>query len=68
MSTAIPAVENFRKLIYVAENENQFVEQITGALKEKDPEVVFRRRVCAGEHSWEAHVAEKLRLAQVHLK
>jgi glycosyltransferase involved in cell wall biosynthesis len=68
VATAIPAVDNFRDLIYVAENENQFVEQITRALKEKDPEVVLRRRVCAAEHSWEAHVAEKLRLVQVHLK
>jgi glycosyltransferase involved in cell wall biosynthesis len=68
VATAIPAVDNFRDLIYVAENENQFVEQITRALIEKDPEVVLRRRACAGEHSWEAHVAEKLRLVQVHLK
>jgi hypothetical protein len=54
-------------LIYVAENENQFVEQITRALKEKDPEVVLRRQACAGEHSWEAHVAEKRRLVNLHI-
>jgi len=67
VATAIPAVESFRNLIYVAEDENQFVEQVACALHEKDPDVILRRRACAREHSWEAHVAEKLRLVHLHL-
>ena len=67
VATAIPAVESFRNLIYVAEDESQFVEQVACALKEKNPGVILRRQACAREHSWEAHVAEKLRLVQLHL-
>jgi glycosyltransferase involved in cell wall biosynthesis len=67
VATAIPAVEGFRDLIYVADNENQFVEQVDVALKEKDPEIVLLRRACASEHSWEAHVAEKIRLVHMHI-
>jgi glycosyltransferase involved in cell wall biosynthesis len=67
VATAIPAVEGFRNLMYVAENENHFVEQVACALKEKDPDLASRRQACAREHNWEAHVAEKLRLVQLHL-
>lgn len=67
VATAIPAVESFRNLIYVAENENQFVELVARALKEKDPDLILRRQACAREHNWEAHVAEKLRLVELHL-
>jgi glycosyltransferase involved in cell wall biosynthesis len=67
VATAIPAVENFRNLMYVAENENQFVEKVACALNERDPDLVLRRQACAREHNWEAHVAEKLRLVQLHL-
>ncbi len=67
VATAIPAVDGFRNLMYVAADENQFVEQVALALEEKDPDLVLRRQACAREHNWEAHVAEKLRLVQLHL-
>jgi len=57
VATAIPAVESFRNLIYVAEDENQFVEQVP-VPEGKDPAVILRKTGLArGEHSWEAHVA-----------
>ena len=35
VATAIPAVDGFRNLMYVAANENQFVEQVALALRGK---------------------------------
>jgi glycosyltransferase involved in cell wall biosynthesis len=67
VATAIPAVKGFRELIYVADDERHFLEQVARALKERDSDMVLRRRACAREHSWDAHVAEKLRIIQLHL-
>jgi glycosyltransferase involved in cell wall biosynthesis len=64
VATAIPAVEDFRQLIYVAENEAQFVESVRRATMESDPELSLRRQQCALQHSWEAHVSEKVRVIQ----
>lgn len=63
VTTAIPAVEGFEDLLYVAHNEDQFEEQVRRALQERDPELEQRRQACAQAHSWEAHVDRKAALA-----
>jgi glycosyltransferase involved in cell wall biosynthesis len=67
VATAIPAVQAFRHLMYVADGPEQFVECVERALAESDTGLVAQRRVQAQAHSWEAHVARKLALIAEHL-
>jgi glycosyltransferase involved in cell wall biosynthesis len=67
VATAIPAVEEFRKFIYVADTPGQFVEAVALAVAENQPEKKLRRQECARQHSWEVHLAAKSRLIGEHL-
>ena len=67
VATAIPAVEGFRKFIYVADTPGQFVEAVALAVAENQPEKKLRRQECARQHSWEMHIGEKSRLIRQHM-
>jgi glycosyltransferase involved in cell wall biosynthesis len=60
VTTAIPAVQEFRHLMYVADNHADFVRHVDTALAEQDTARPAARRACAREHSWEKHVARKI--------
>jgi glycosyltransferase involved in cell wall biosynthesis len=62
VAMAVPAVEEFRDLLYVARNPAQFVELVYLALTEHAPAKRLRRQECARQHTWESHLAEKARL------
>jgi glycosyltransferase involved in cell wall biosynthesis len=67
VAMAIPAVEEFRDLLYVAEDSAQFVDLVALALAEHARDKRLRRQECARQHSWESHLGEKARLIQEHL-
>lgn len=67
VTTAIPAVESFRDLMYVADNAEAFRQYVAQALLEHDPQRVVERQQCAQQHTWEVHVAQKMRLIRQHM-
>jgi glycosyltransferase involved in cell wall biosynthesis len=67
VSTAISAVQDFRELIYVAENHRGFASLLQTALQERDDQLRERRQSCARQHTWDAHVAAKVKVIQEHL-
>lgn len=67
VSTAIEAVKSFRELIYVAEDSAQFLDLVERALCEQDETLAERRRACARQHTWEAHVSAKSTLIEQYL-
>jgi len=57
VSTAIPAVRGFSPgLIYVAENEQAFCQQVREALAERDPDLIRRRQEFASQNTWDKRV------------
>ena len=67
VATAIPAVENFRELIYVADGPAEFIKYVALGAEENNAGKCLRRQECARKHSWEVHVSEKARLIEQHL-
>ncbi len=67
VATAIPAVNAFGDLVYVAADYDEFVQKVGLALKESNPELARRRQECARQHSWESHVQQKISLIATHL-
>ena len=64
VTTAIPAVEPMRDLLYVSDSAGDFLLNTSKALAEVDPEVVARRMQRASNHTWESHVRRKRELLQ----
>jgi glycosyltransferase involved in cell wall biosynthesis len=67
VATAIPAVEDFRDLIYVADDHEQFLLRITAALSEADPGLNAARMECARHHDWQTHVNQKIKIIETQL-
>ena len=67
VATPIPAVEEFRDLLYVVDDLAEYSSVVARAAAEDDPDLVERRKACAREHSWEAHVAEKVNYIEENL-
>ena len=67
VTTAIPAVDEFRHLLYVADSPEDFIRLVDRALAEENPDLLSRRLTCAGKHTWEAHVSDKMELIARHL-
>jgi glycosyltransferase involved in cell wall biosynthesis len=67
VSTAIDAVKDLRELIYIADTYEDFVPLLRRALQENDDELRRRRRNCARQHTWEAHVAAKSSIIRKYL-
>jgi glycosyltransferase involved in cell wall biosynthesis len=68
VTTAIPAVEPLRDLMYVSDSHEQFLANTLAALREADPALVADRTAYASTRTWEAHVARKLDLLRAELK
>jgi glycosyltransferase involved in cell wall biosynthesis len=62
VTTAIPAVEPLRDLMYVSRSHEEFVDNVAKALHESDVELMAARTAYASTRTWEAHVARKLEL------
>jgi glycosyltransferase involved in cell wall biosynthesis len=52
----IPAVEGYENLLYIAEGQRDFVEQINRALNEDSPDRIFQRVAAMELESWDARV------------
>jgi hypothetical protein len=64
---AIPAVENLRHLVRVADSYEEFLAHVRAALTADDPADVQRRMEFSRRHGWEQHVEKKLALIAGHL-
>jgi glycosyltransferase involved in cell wall biosynthesis len=62
VTTAIPAVEPLRNLMYVCHSHDDFIQSTQIALQEQDTQKLAARRAYASTRTWEAHVARKLDL------
>jgi glycosyltransferase involved in cell wall biosynthesis len=59
VATQIPAVEKHREFLYVASNEDEFVELVSKALRADSARDRLRRQEHARKHDWSAHVTRK---------
>jgi GT2 family glycosyltransferase len=53
VSVALPELEPFRDLLYLAADREDFLAQLDRALVEDDPKMVERRRSFAAQNTWE---------------
>lgn len=53
VSVALPELEPFRDLLYIADSREDFVTQLDRALTEDDPAMIERRRSFAAENTWQ---------------
>ncbi len=53
VSVALPELEPFRDLLYVADSREDFVTQLDRALVENDPTMIERRRKFAAQNTWQ---------------
>jgi glycosyltransferase involved in cell wall biosynthesis len=67
VATPIPAVEEFRDLMYVVDDLAEYSQVVNHAASEKNTDKVERRLACAQDHSWEIHVAEKVNYIEENL-
>jgi glycosyltransferase involved in cell wall biosynthesis len=67
VTTAIPAVEPLRHLMYVSDSHEQFITNADLALGEDCPSVVGPRVSYASTRTWEAHVARKCELLRTEM-
>jgi len=67
LATAIPAVEDFRDLIYVANDYEQFLQKIGTALTETDLALSAWRLERARQHDWQSHLNQKINIIETHL-
>ena len=52
VSVALPELEPYRDLLYLASDADDFLGQLDRAVAEDDPDLVQRRRQFAARHSW----------------
>jgi len=53
VSVALPELEPYRDLLYIADSREDFVTQLDRALTEDDPAMIERRRSFAAENTWQ---------------
>ena len=56
VATALPELEPFEDLLYMAQDHDDFVEKLDAALGERDPELCHRRIARARENTWKARL------------
>jgi len=56
VSTNIPAVQDFREVLTIADNEPDFIRGIQQALQADTPEARARRQAVARQNTWEHRV------------
>ena len=52
VSSPLPEVQEYRDLVYVANNPEEFVAQLEAAMEENNPKAAFKRRLVAERESW----------------
>ena len=57
VSSALPEVQEFNDLVYVANNPQEFAMQLEAAMEENNPAAAFKRRAIAQRESWTARCA-----------
>lgn len=67
VATAIPAVNDFRDLIYVVDDCEQLLPKIATALSEADPALTASRVERAQQHTWQSHVNQKMNIIDCQL-
>jgi glycosyltransferase involved in cell wall biosynthesis len=68
VSTGLPAVADFRELVYVAQNPTEFIQQVDLALSQPDPERPQQQYAVVKQHSWSARVKEISELLEKYLE
>ena len=68
VSTDLPAVRNFKGLVRIAEDIEDFERQILEALQDKDKELCQQRLEAAGNNSWQKRVETILKVIDTNLK
>jgi len=56
VATAIPAVQDFREVLYIEDNEEAFIQAIARAMTESSPAAIARRQRIARQNTWEQRV------------
>jgi glycosyltransferase involved in cell wall biosynthesis len=64
----LPELERIRNLIYLAKNENEFIQLINQALKENDQQIKQKRIEYARQNSWENRVSRLLEVISFELE
>ncbi|HNT89526.1 MAG TPA: glycosyltransferase, partial [Candidatus Hydrogenedentes bacterium] len=59
VSAALPAVVQYRDVVYIAESHPAFLDRIEDALAERDPARIGARQAVARANSWERRIEEK---------
>ncbi len=53
VSVALPELEQYRDLLYIARDRDDFLAQLDRALAEDDPKIIEQRRSFAAQNTWE---------------
>jgi glycosyltransferase involved in cell wall biosynthesis len=64
VSTALPEVEKFAGLVYLADTPAVFVRQLEAAILEQDPSLPEQRLAVAAQESWQARMKQLVELVQ----
>ncbi len=67
VATGIPAVQDFREVVRIADNETAFIRAIQQALDEDAPAAAARRQAVARQNTWEHRVETLSAIIQSHL-
>jgi glycosyltransferase involved in cell wall biosynthesis len=59
VSTSLPEVKKFKELVFIADNEEKFIEYISNAIDDNNPDRNNLRKKKALEYSWES-ISEKI--------
>ena len=59
VSTSLPEVKKFKELVFIADNEEKFIEYISHAIDDNNPDRNNLRKKKALEYSWES-ISEKI--------
>ncbi len=68
VSIEIPAIEEFRQHIYIANSPNDFAHAIEAALQDVTPQRCAMHRAVAAQHTWEARVQQLSGVIQQRLE
>jgi len=64
VSTALPEVEKFAGLVYLADTPAVFVRQLEAAILEQDPLLPEQRLAIAAQESWQTRMKQLVELVQ----
>jgi glycosyltransferase involved in cell wall biosynthesis len=68
VTTNFSAANQFKKVVRVADNQEEFLNYIKDALSENDHDLCLERQRIAAENTWEQRVRQLSRIVQFHLE